>query len=84
MTWLREAATDRYHNCISSKRVALLSATFALAFSVIALSIAACLGHSVAGALGAVAIPLAGLGGWSYVGGKGAEALKFQTSDEVI
>ncbi len=84
MSWLREAVTDRYHNCVSSKRVTLLLATFALALSVVLLSVAACLGRDVGVALGAVAVPLAGLGGWSYVGGKGAEAIKFQTTiDEV-
>lgn len=77
MSWLREAATDRFHNCVSSKRVALLTATFSLSLTTIGLAVAACLGYDVAGSLAAVAVPLAGLGGWSYVGGKGAEAVKF-------
>jgi hypothetical protein len=84
MPWLREAVTDRYHNCVSSKRVTLLVATFALALSVIMLSIAACMGHEVGVALGSVAVPLAGLGGWSYVGGKGAETMKFQTNNDEV
>jgi len=74
MNWLKEAATDRFHNCVSSKRVAMLTATFALAFATVGLSFAACLGYDVAGALSAVAIPLAGLGGYSYVNGKATEA----------
>lgn len=81
MNWLRQAATDRYHNCVSSKRVALLTATFALALAVTLLALAACFGHNVAAALGATAVPLAGLGGWSYVGGKGAEAVRFKSNE---
>ena len=81
MQWLRQAATDRFHNCVSSKRVALLASTFALAASTITLSVAACFGHDVAAGLAAVAVPLAGLGGWSYVGGKDAEANRYSKSE---
>ena len=79
MNWLKEAATDPFHGCVSSKRVAMLTATFSLALATVGLSIAACLGYEVAAALSAVAIPLAGLGGWSYVGGKTAEAKRDST-----
>lgn len=47
----------------------MLIATFALALSVVILSVAALFGYEVALALGAVSVPLAGLGGYSYVNG---------------
>ena len=74
MNWLLEAVADSTNNRVSSKRIGLLTATFALALSVLILSIAACLGQDVAMALGAVAVPLAGLNGFSYVGGKTVES----------
>jgi hypothetical protein len=73
MNWLIEAATDSTTKAVSSKRVAMLTATFSLALSTIALSIAAVMGREVAAALAAVSVPLAGLGGYSYVGAKSIE-----------
>lgn len=70
MSWLREAISDSSTNRVSSKRVAMLMATAALATSVVTLSAAALFGYDVALALGAVSVPLAGLGGYSYVNGK--------------
>ena len=76
MNWLHGAIKDNTTGGYSSKRIAMLMATFALAVSTILLSIAAMYGRDVAMALGAVSVPLAGLGGYSYVGGKTAEAKK--------
>ncbi len=67
--WLREAINDEKSERASSKRVGLLTATFALSLAVVMLSIAQILGHDAALALGAVAVPLAGLNGYSYVRG---------------
>ena len=69
MTWLREVLSDPKYHQLSSKRLAMLIATFALALSVVILSVAALFGYEVALALGAVSVPLAGLGGYSYVEG---------------
>ena len=74
MNWLHEAVVDSTTKAVSSKRVAMLTATFALALSTIALSIAALMGREVATALAAVSVPLAGLGGYSYVGAKSVES----------
>ena len=69
MTWLREVLSDPKYHQLSSKRLAMLIATFALALSVVILSVAALFGYEVALALGAVSVPLDGLGGYSYVEG---------------
>lgn len=76
MNWLREAITDGTNRQVSSKRIAMLLATFALALAVDLLAVAAMYGREVAAAIAAVAVPLAGLGGYSYVGGKTAENKK--------
>lgn len=73
MSWLREAISDSTTRLASSKRLAMLIATTALAISVVGLTVAAILGHPVATELVAVSVPLAGLGGYSYVNGKQAE-----------
>ena len=72
LTTIRASVVDRTGQ-VSSKRIAMLSATFALAVATIILACAAFAGHDVAGALAAVAAPLALLGGASYVGGKHVE-----------
>jgi len=77
--WIREAISDGQSGRVSSKRVAMLMASFALSVSVISLSVAALMGYSVALELGAVSVPLAGLGGYSYVGGKSAEIKREQS-----
>lgn len=69
MNWLREVLSDPKYHQLSSKRLAMLIATFSLALSVVILSVAALFGYEVALALGAVSVPLAGLGGYSYVEG---------------
>jgi len=74
MNWLREAISDGTSGNASAKRVAMLSAVFALSIAVIVLAAAAFNGRDVALALGTVTVPLAGLGGYSYVGGKIAES----------
>lgn len=71
--WLREAISDSSNGNASAKRVAMLSAVFALSIAVVVLAAAAFNGRDVALALGTVTVPLAGLGGYSYVGGKIAE-----------
>ncbi|MCG2585524.1 hypothetical protein [Massilia sp. TS11] len=73
MNWLRESISDGRTGRASSKRVAMLLATLALALAVVILAAAAVFGRDVAAAIAAVAVPLAGIGGGAYVGGKSAE-----------
>lgn len=80
MNWLREAITDGQTGKASAKRIAMLTATWALAITTLILGAATLIGYEVAASLGAVALPLAGLGGYSYVGGKTAELKR--TGDE--
>lgn len=68
MKWVRETIAGS-NGIASSKRVALLMATFSLSVATVLLSVAALMGYSVAAELGAVSLPLAGLGGYSYVNG---------------
>lgn len=68
MNWLYEAVQDPSGR-VSSKRIAMLTATFSLGLSTVILSIAPFFGHDTAIAIGAVSVPLAGLGGYSYVRG---------------
>lgn len=76
MNWLRESISDGRSGRASSKRIAMLIATLALAAAVLILAAAGFIGRDVAMALGSVAAPLAVLGGASYVGGKYAERSK--------
>lgn len=73
MNWLHQALSDSQSERVSSKRVAMLMATFSLSAAEIILAIAALYGRNVDMALAAVSVPLAGLGGYSYVGGKAVE-----------
>ncbi len=82
MNWLLDAITDSVTNRVSSKRVAMLVATVALAFAVVVLAVAGFVGRDVAAALTAVAVPLAGLGGYSYVNGKAAELAARKDRDD--
>ena len=72
-SWLHQALSDSQSERISSKRVAMLMATFSLSVAEIILAVAALYGRNVDMALAAVSVPLAGLGGYSYVGGKAVE-----------
>lgn len=73
MRWLREAITPKGVNWVSSKRVVLLWAAFALGLSTITLAIAACYGIDVGVAITATATTLAGLGGVTYTMDKANE-----------
>lgn len=82
MTWLREVLSDPKYHQLSSNRLAMLIATFALALSVVILSIAALFGYEVALALGAMSVPLAGLGGYSYVEGSRVHKITTNNKEE--
>lgn len=70
MQWLLQAIQDSKSGRVSSKRLGLLIATFAMSVSVLILATATLYGHDTSVALGAVCAPLAAMNGYSYVAGK--------------
>lgn len=76
MSWLREAVSDSRTNKVSIKRVVMMMSATVMCISVLLLSVAAVLGHSVVGELGVVCTPLALMAGCSYVAGKAVESSK--------